>query len=254
VAESPERQKAQNQRLEKKLQELDEQLERRLRQLRRERFNCQADARKALDGFAKDLGGYHRLTEGEIIPFRSYQKPGRPTKGEQPQVVGYRLEANLTRDEQAITKARGRSGRFILATNVLDGKQLGKEALLHEYKEQHTVERGFRFLKDPMFFTSSVFVKSPKRVAAIALVMGLSLLVYALGERALRRALKEAGAKVRHQTGKSTQRPTLRWVFQLFQAVHLLSVDGTKRIANLTKERERILSFLVPSCRRYYLL
>jgi transposase len=105
-----------------------------------------------------------------------------------------------------------------------------------------------------MFFTSSVFVKSPKRVAAIALVMGLSLLVYALGERALRRALKEAGVKVRHQTGKPTERPTLRWVFQLFQAVHLLRVDGTKRIANLTEERERILGYLVPGCQRYYLL
>jgi transposase len=254
VVESSERQKAQNERLEKKLEELDEQLERRLRQLRRERFNCQADARKALHSFAEKLGDYHLLTEGELIAVRSYQKPGRPSKGEEPKVVGYRLGAKLARDEQAITKAQRRSGRFILATNVLDGEQLGKGALLREYKAQHTVERGFRFLKDPMFFTSSVFVKSPKRVAAIALVMGLSLLVYALGERALRRALKEAGAKVRHQTGKSTERPTLRWAFQLFQAVHLLNVDGTKRIANLTEERKRILGFLLPSCQRYYLL
>ena len=60
-----------------------------------------------------------------------------------------------------------------------------------------------------MFFASSVFVTSPKRVAAIALVMGLPLLVYPLGERALRRALKEAEAKVRHQTGKPTDRPHL---------------------------------------------
>jgi transposase len=254
VVESPERQKAQNERLEKKLEELDERLERRLRRLRRERFNCQADARKALQGLAENLGDYHLLTGGELIRVKSYQKPGRPSKGKQPEVIGYRVEANLARDEQAIAVARRRSGRFILATNVLDGKQLGKEALLHEYKAQHMVERGFRFLKDPMFFTASVFVKSPKRVAAIALVMGLSLLVYALGERALRRALKEAEAKVRHQTGKLTDRPTLRWIFQLFQAVHLLSVDGTKRIANLTEERERILSFLGPGCRRYYLL
>ena len=254
VVESPESQKAQKKRLEKKLEELNEQLERRLRQLRRERFNCQADARKALQSFAEDLGDYHRLTEGELIPVTGYRKPGRPSKGEEPKVVGYRLEAKVARDEQAIAKARRRSGRYILATNVLDGKQLGKKALLQEYKAQHTVERGFRFLKDPMFFTSSVFVKSPKRVAAIALVMGLSLLVYALGERALRRALKEARAKVRHQTGQPTERPTLRWIFQLFQAVHLLSVDGTKQIANLTEERKRILGFLLPGCQRYYLL
>src|SRR5918994_1961372 len=254
VVQSSERHKAQNERLQKKLEESDEQLERRLRRLRRQRFSCQADARKALQNFAKDLGRYHLLTENEIIPVRSYQKPGRPSKDAQPEIVGYRLQANLAHDEQAITKARGRSGRFILATNVLDDELFSKEVLVREYKGQHTVERGFRFLKDPMFFTSSVFVKSPKRVATIALVMGLCLLVYALGERVLRLALEKEGTTVRHQTGKLTDRPTLRWVFQIFQAVHLLSVDGTKRIANLTEERERILSFLLPGCRRYYLL
>jgi len=169
-------------------------------------------------------------------------------------VIGYRVEATLARDEEEIVLARRRSGRFILATNVLDSEQLGKEVLLAEYKAQGKVERGFRFLKDPLFFTASVFVKSPKRVAAIAMVMGLCLLVYALGERALRRALEEASATVRHQSGKPTDRPTLRWLFQLFQAVHLLNVDGIKQIANLTEERERILGFLLPGCRRYYLL
>ena len=34
---------------------------------------------------------------------------------------------------------------------------------------QQSNERGFRFLKDPLFFTSSVFVKTPERVEAIAL-------------------------------------------------------------------------------------
>jgi transposase len=253
VVESTQRQKAHNKQLEKKLKELDERLERQLGQLRRQRFNCEADAQKALDACAKGLGRYHRLTEGKLMPIRSYQRPGRPRKHEQPEMVGYRIEAYLARNEAAITSARLRSGRFILATNVLKSDQLTKEVLLREYKEQHRVERGFRFLKDPLFFTSSVFVKTPERVAAIAMVMGLCLLVYALGERLLRRALEEGGSSIRHQTGKPTQRPTLRWVFQLFQAVHLLNVDGTKRIANLTEERKHILSFLVPDCRRYYL-
>jgi transposase len=253
VVESEQRQKAHNGQLEKKLKELDERLERQLGQLRRQRFNCEADAQKALDACAKGLGRYHRLTEGKLVPIRSYQRPGRPRKDEEPEMVGYRIEADLARNEAAITSVRLRAGRFILATNVLNSDQLGKEALLREYKEQHRVERGFRFLKDPLFFTASVFVKTPERVAAIAMVMGLCLLVYALGERLLRRALEEGGTSIRHQTGKPTQRPTLRWVFQLFQAVHLLSVDGKKRIANLTEERKRILSFLVPDCRRYYL-
>ncbi len=138
-----------------------------------------------------------------------------------------------------------------MATNVL---KLKGDELLTEYKGRQSVERGFRFLKEPLFFASSVFVKSPRRVAAIAMVMGLCLLVYALGERSLRRALEESGASIRHQTGKPTQKPTLRWVFQLFQAVHLLSGDGAEQVSNLTEERRSILGFLGQRCQRYYLL
>ena len=67
-----------------------------------------------------------------------------------------------------------------------------------EYKAQQSTERGFRFLKDPLFFTSSVFLKSPKRITALAMVMGLSLLVYSLGQRALRLALARAQETIPH--------------------------------------------------------
>jgi transposase len=103
-------------------------------------------------------------------------------------------------------------------------------------------------------FTSSVFVKYHHRVAAMAMVMGLCLLVYALGQRKLRIALNQAKATIANQLGKPTDRPTLRWVFQCFQAVHLLHLDGTKQIANLTEERLVILNFLGAPCQKYYLL
>jgi transposase len=35
------------------------------------------------------------------------------------------------------------------------------------------VERGFRFLKDPLFLASSVFVKKPERIMALSLIMVL---------------------------------------------------------------------------------
>ncbi|CDN10848.1 hypothetical protein RintRC_1906 [Richelia intracellularis] len=70
--------------------------------------------------------------------------------------------------------------RFILATNVLDADKLSNEDVLPKYKAQQSTERGFRFLKDPLFFTSTVFLNSRKRVAALAMVMGLCLLVYSL--------------------------------------------------------------------------
>jgi len=87
-------------------------------------------------------------------------------------------------------------------------------------------ERGFRFLKDPLFFTSSVFVKNPQRVEAIAMIMGLCLLVYNLAQRKLRQELAAANEAVKNQVKKLTDRPTMRWIFQMFQAVHLVTVEG----------------------------
>ncbi len=107
---------------------------------------------------------------------------------------------------------------------------------------------------DPLFFTSSVFVKSPERVAAIALIMGLCLLVYSIGQRQLRYSLVEAKEMINNQLRKPTQYPTLRWVFLCFQDVHLLQVTGVKQIANLTEERRWILRFLGAACGQYYLL
>ncbi|CDN09860.1 hypothetical protein RintRC_0808 [Richelia intracellularis] len=49
-------------------------------------------------------------------------------------------------------------GRFILATNVLDADKLSNEDVLREYKAEQSTERGFRFLKYPLFFTSTVFL------------------------------------------------------------------------------------------------
>ncbi|CDN10956.1 conserved hypothetical protein [Richelia intracellularis] len=48
--------------------------------------------------------------------------------------------------------------------------------------------------------------------------------------------------------------PTLRWVFQCFQGIHLLNLDGVNQIVNLTSSPHLILSCLPSSCRKYYLL
>ncbi len=91
-------------------------------------------------------------------------------------------------------------------------------------------------------------------MAALARVMGLCLLVYSLGQRALRQALERAKQTIDNQLGKPTATPTLRWVFQCFMSIHLVTVAQTKQIANLTEERCWILKFFGAPCRKYYLL
>jgi len=59
-----------------------------------------------------------------------------------------------------------------VATHILDAQPLSQEQGISTYKEQGGVERGVRFLNDPVFLASSVFVKQPARV--IALPVGAS--------------------------------------------------------------------------------
>jgi len=114
------------------------------------------------------------------------------------------------------------SSRFILATNDVAGQQLSDVEVLQAYKDQAQVERGFRFLKDPMFLASTLFLKKVERIMALLVVMTLCLLVYAALEHRIRSTLVRHGAT----KGKPTQRPTARWVFELFLDVHLLFITA----------------------------
>jgi transposase len=253
VVESEARMESDLKQLEKRLIKQLEQAQSQLRQLSQQEFACAADAIQAAKRFETQQR-FHQLAILEVIEHKRHAKSGRPRKDAQPRQSYYLLRTTIVANEVAIATEKQRAGRFIVATNVLDADQLSNDDLLKEYKAQQSTERGFRFLKDPLFFTSSVFLNSPQRVAALAMVMGLCLLVYSLGQRALRQALAQAKQTINNQLGKPTASPTLRWVFQCFMSIHLVTLAGLKQIANLTDERRWILQFLGAPCRKYYLL
>jgi transposase len=129
--------------------------------------------------------------------------------------------------------------------------------MLTIYKQQSTsVERGFRFLKDPLFFAHSLFLKKPSRIMALLMVMGLSLLVYALAEHHIRQQLAARDQTLPDQTGKPTQRPTIRRVFQMLEGIDVLYIEqaGVRRrlILNLTELRRQILCLFSPYVRKIY--
>ena len=103
--------------------------------------------------------------------------------------------------------------------------QRADQALIGTYKDQGGVERGFRFLKDPLFLASSVFVKKPERIMALSFIMVLCLLVYRLAEFRLRSRLEETQQTIPDQVHKPTARPTMRLVFQCFEGIELLHVQ-----------------------------
>jgi transposase len=142
---------------------------------------------------------------------------------------------------------------FILATNELNDQRLSDQALLRTYKQPSQVERGFRFLKDPRFQAPTVFLKSPQRIMALLMVMTVCLLVYAALEFRLRQTLAKANASVPDQKGKPTQRPTMRWVFQLFTGIHVLLVDGQATLVlNLKPTQQHVIQLLGPPYQALY--
>ena len=76
------------------------------------------------------------------------------------------------RQEILIEKAKQRGAKFILATNDLDSKELTPNKWLHTYKnEQQNTERGFKFIKDPVFMLDKIFLKLPRRIMALTMVI-----------------------------------------------------------------------------------
>ncbi len=138
-----------------------------------------------------------------------------------------------------------RKSRFILATNELDSSALSLMDLLTAYKGQGKVERGFRFLKDPLFLSSSLFLKSPQRIMALMMVMTLCLLVYAALEYRIRQGLNEKDIFLPDQKGKPTKGPTARWIFQTFEGIHLLIIKDLQCVVlNMSEYHQRVLTLL----------
>ena len=159
-----------------------------------------------------------------------------------------------------IEEAKVSLGKFILATNEMDNQNLPAAAMLENYTDQGiSVERGFRFLKDPLFFADSLFLKNPARIMALIMIMGLALLIFALGERELRLALKKNNQTVPNQKHKPTETPTLRWVFQMFEGLDVLSVVAAgrlvaRKILNMRPVHIQVVRLLGPQVQKCYLL
>jgi transposase len=106
-------------------------------------------------------------------------------------------------------------GLFPLITNAED---LTAGALLEKYKYQPRLEKRHEQLKT-VYAVAPVFLKSPARIEALLLVYFLALLVDALIERELRRAMKAAGlsALPLYPETRACEAPTTARVFDLLR-------------------------------------
>ena len=242
VVQSQERRKSDLQKLSQRITKNEEKIKRELKKLSKEKFACEADAIKELSKLSKKFK-YHQINKISVIEHT--QNSGKQEKF-------YQVSATIIEDKDKINPSILSAGRFIIATNILEEAELDNTSMIYKYKAQQSCERGFSFLKDPLFFADSIYLKTPERIEALAMIMGLCLLVYKLAQRQLRLALYESQLKIKNQLGKPTDTPTLKWIFQCFQSIHIVEFNNQKQVSNWNEERDFILKLLPKHCHSYY--
>lgn len=217
--------------LTKACQRESEAIEKQLFHLQAQRFETPERAKAALATLEKRWK-YHQVGTYNLIEHKHYARQGRPTPTTPIKSIDWQLQAQVRPDPEKITYRQQLKACFVVGSNI-EAKQLSDREVIQAYKAQAQAEGGFRFLKDPLFFVSSLFVKKPCRIQGLLMVMTCALLVYSVTQRRLRQQLARQGETVPNQINQPTARPTLRWVFQLLEGIHRVRVTVQGQVHDL---------------------
>jgi len=222
--------------------------------LQAKRFDTPDTAQAALAAVSKSWR-YHQVDTHHLLAHKRYERKGRPSAETAIKAMTWQIQAQVRPDQAVMEAHKQHHACYVIGTNI-EASQLSDVEIIKAYKLQSYAEGGFRFLKDPLFFVSSLFVKKPSRIQGLLMVMTLALLVYSVTQRRLRKQLAEHDATIPNQINQPTQRPTLRWVFQLLEGIHRVQVTVQghvqELIAGLNEVQIKILRlFGEEVCRLY---
>ena len=220
-----------------------EAIQKQLYHLQAQRFHSEEEAHASLDRLARKWK-YHQVHQTTCTSHIHYAHKGRPTLDTPIQSIDWQLQVTVGVDPEKRRAQQQRKAAFVLGTSI-DAEVVADEDLLPNYKGQDTAERGFRFLKDPLFFTASLFVKKPSRIQGLLMVMTLALLVYSIAQRRVRQQLALQEETLPNQIGLPIATPTLRWIFQLLEGINVVTLVIQRQvrviIEGLTDVRKKIL-------------
>ena len=142
---------------------------------------------------------------------------GRPAKTAPPPLEsGFRLVVEV----ESRPHSEEDNGWTVLATTV-SAEACTDAEVLQAYQEQHaSVESGFRWSKNPAAI-SPVWLEKPERIAALAMLTVISLLVYTVIQRQVRLYLRTHNQQLPGNKGE-TATPTAAVVLALFTQVALV--------------------------------
>jgi len=194
-------------------------------------FACLPDAEAAIAEYEGQRQGhrgrrprlwrYHAVRYHIVADTRRTRRTrrGRPAKMDPPPMEpGYRLEVEV----EALANPEEDNGWTVLATTV-DAAVCPDADILQAYQDQNTtVEPGFRWIKNPAAI-APVWLEKPERIAALAMLTVLGLLVYSVIQRQVRLYLRTHDQQLPGNKGM-TATPTAAVVLALFAQVALVQL------------------------------
>ena len=132
----------------------------------------------------------------EIKTFRKRSKKGI-TRGRPGVNTTYRYttqfyyELDWSVNQEVVKKKANADGFFPLITNI---KQLSMVVIFKHYKYQPYIEKRHTYLKS-VLEVAPVYLKTPERIEALLFLYYISLIIYALIERDLRKTMEKTGIK-----------------------------------------------------------
>ena len=166
---------------------------------------------------------YHQLDSSTRSAHTRDAGQGRPTPRTPLKAIARQIQARVRPDQEAMRHSQQVKACVVLGTHI-GASELSDAEVMAAYKGQSCVEGGFRCLKDPLFFVSSLLVKKPSRIEGLLMVMTLALWVYSVAQRRMRQPLTRPHETVPNQINQPTTSPTLRWVFRLLEGIHCVRV------------------------------
>lgn len=209
-----------------------EKLKKKLTQMQ---YFCRRDGQAAA-GKAYPLK-YHKLKFD--VEEKKIYKRGRP-KDDKKEVAEtrYMLNVDIFPDKGLISNLKEEAGCFVLISNVSASQHKASD-ILKIYKEQYGIEQNFGFLKDPLI-VNDLFLKKSERIEALGFILVISLLIWRLLERCMRKYIRQKEVTITGWDNKQTDRPTTFMMSTKFCSVHILKKGNmrwlSRKISSVQKE------------------
>ncbi|MDY0219707.1 MAG: hypothetical protein RBR67_01015 [Desulfobacterium sp.] len=158
----------------------------------------------------------------------------------------------VNRNEEAIEEFKALAGWRIFATNVAETSMTLNQSTQY-YRDEWLVERGFHRLKKGCIPALPLFLRLPKRIKGLMVILTIALQALTLMEFVVRRELSKTdepiAGLVPGNPKRKTTRPTVERLLSQFGSLHLLIEEKGGKISGvvveeLTALQKRILSLL----------